>query len=207
VIIDGRTAEKTDGGFVSTEWDALGGHTVSCGAVSRSYTIVEPDDGWESWTAYLFDLSMRRGAGASASVCGALVTAGPTGTPALLVPASTPVLLGSRPGEIYTATIREDMRMGFCPAFPPFAPIWAVPQNPLRSDKASARVMLLKESAPASQAGADRQSHPSRAVRQWCTAILDCCRKGLDVDPPEDNARRLWRSYRDAARHLWRASR
>jgi hypothetical protein len=135
------------------------------------------------------------------------VSAGRTGSPVLLVPISVTVLLGSQPGEIYEVPVRQDLRSAVYPAFPPFAPIWAVPKNPLRAAKTTARVLLLQEPAHTLQAGPMRRFQPSRAVRQWCRAILDCSRKGLDIDPPDDNARRLWRSYRDLARRLWRASR
>lgn len=207
VMIDGQPAEKSDNGFTNTGWDSLGEHTVSCGAGSSSYIVVEPDDGWERWPSNLFPLNTQRGSEASASICGALVSAGHTGSPVLLVPISATVLLGSQPGEIYEVPVRQDLRSAVCPAFPPFDPIWAVPKNPLRAAKTTARILLLQEHAHTLQASPMRRFQPSRAVRQWCMAILDCSRKGLDVDPPDDNARRLWRSYRDLARRLWRASR
>jgi hypothetical protein len=207
VMINGRPGEKSEDGYTNMGWDSLGEHVVACGAISRSYTVVEPDDDWESWNAYCFNLSGAGGEQVSASICGALVTSGSISTPAMLVPVSTPVLLGSRPGEIYTAPIRKDTRIGVCPAFPPFAPIWAVPQNPLRADKAAARVELVQERAPTPPHGPILRPQQSRAIHQWCTAILDCCRKGLDADPPDDHTRRLWKSYRDLARRLWRASR
>ncbi len=207
VLIDGQLAEKSDNGFTNTGWDTLGEHVVSCGAVSRSYTVVEPDDGWDSWPAYSFHLTTQQGSEVSASICGTHVTGAPIGQPILLVPISTPVLLGSQPGEIYVAPIRRDLRTAVCPAFPPFTPIWAVPQNPLRADKATARVVLLQPQAQTLQPSHIECVQPSRAVLQWCMTILDCCRKGLNIDPAEDNARILWKSYKDLARRLRRASR
>jgi hypothetical protein len=207
VMIDGEPAENLNNGFMKTGWDSLGEHVVSCGVVSRSYIIVEPEDGWESWPAYSFHLDVQRYLEAPASICGPLVTGGHLGNPVWLVPISTPVLLGSQPGEIYVAPIRQDLRIAVCLALPSFTPIWAVPRNPLRADKSTARILLLQDYTFGLQAIEAPKVPPSKATLQWCIAILDCCRKGLRVEPPEDTALALWRSYRDLARRLWRASR
>lgn len=205
VLIDGRPADAVGNAFTTTGFDLLGEHVVSCGAVSRTYAVVAPDDGWESWSAFSFSLHAQRGAEASASICGARVTE--AGKSVLLVPSTTPVLLGSQPGEIYVAPVRQDLRTSVCPAFPLFTPVWAVPRDPLRSDKRTARVALLKEHSPAVQGGRVLGLAPSSMTLKWCIAILDCCRKGLSVEPAGHDARELWRSYRELARSLWRASR
>lgn len=207
VMIDGEPAEKVSNGFMKTGWDSLGEHVVSCGVVSRSYIVVEPEDVWQGWTAYSFPLDVQRDLEAPASICGPLVTGGRLGDPVWLVSTSTPVLIGSKPGEIYVAPIRQDLRIEVCAASPSFTPIWAVPRNPLRADKSTARILLIQDYTFALQAVEVPQFPPSKATLQWCITILDCCRKGLRVEPPEDTAVALWRSYRDLARRLWRASR
>lgn len=207
VLIDGQPAEKSDEAFTAASWDAPGEHVVACGAVSRTYMIVTPEDGWESWPAYSFSLQTIRSSKAAPSICGALVGEGEyPQTPVRLVPASTPVLLGSQPGQIYAAPIRHDVRMSVCPAFPLFSPVWAVPQDPLLADKATARILLLQNSMPAVPDRHARPLRPSGLALQWCKVILDCCRKGLIIEPQEEEARQLWRSYRALARSLWRAS-
>lgn len=206
IMIDGEPAVRSDNGFTSSRWDSPGEHVVSCGVISRSYTVVEPDDEWETWPAYSFALNAQFRS-ELISICGAHVTAREPGRALVLVPVSTPFLLGSKPGEVYLASVRQNLRVPICAAVPPFIPVWAVPRNPLRADKASARVLLLNERAHPLKSEPIPRFPPSRAVLHWCVAILDSCRKGLSVDPAEDRARALWRSYRDFARRLRRAFR
>jgi hypothetical protein len=207
VLIDGKPAEKADETFTAAGWDAPGEHVVACGAVSRTYMIVTPEDGWESWPAYSFSLPTGRRLAAAPSICGALVGEGERPQPpVVLVPASTPVLLGAQPGQLYAAPVRQDIRMAVCPAFPGFSPVWAVPQEPLLADKGTGRILLLDPSVPAAPDRHARPWRPSSAALQWCKVILDCGRKGLIVEPPDEAARQLWRSYRALARSLWKAS-
>jgi hypothetical protein len=206
VTIDANAADKMGGAFVSPGWDSMGQHIVSCGVASRTYSIVEPDDLWEKWSAYSFLLSSEEPVDDSGSICGALVTM-ESARNLVIVPALTPVLLGSQPGEIYVTPIRRDLGISVYPAFPSFIPIWAVPQNPLRTKKATARVVLLQENPQALEWRRVRDLSTNRAVHLWCTTILDCSRKGLRIVPEGEQAETVWRSYRDLARHLWRASR
>lgn len=205
VLIDGNPAEEADERFTAVGWDSLGDHVVQCGAASRTYTVVEPDDGWESWPAYSFPVRTDRGLKGAPSICGTLVKE--EGVASLLVPASMPVLLGARPGQIYVAPVRNDVRLPVALAFPPFAPVWAVPTDPLHANKTASRVLLIQSHAPSPPEQTIRHLQPSRQVLQWSAAILDCCRKGLSIEPADEVTRKLWRSYRELARRLWRLSR
>ncbi len=206
VTIDGNAAEKLGAAFVSAGWDSMGQHIVSCGTASRSYSIVEPDDLWETWAAYSFLLNLQGSTGESASICGALV-ATEHASHLVIVPAQTPVLIGSQPGDIYIVPVRQDLGISVYPAFPSFVPIWAVPQSPLRANKATARVVLIQQNPQALEWRTLQNLPTNRGIHQWCSAILDCCRKGLKIVPESEQAEIAWRSYRDLARRLWRASR
>jgi hypothetical protein len=126
----------------------------------------------------------------------------------LLVPASNPILLGNVPGQIYRCPIQPEIHLPFCAAFPPFTPIWAVPADPLHVDKATAHVLLvgpLDVSGLTENIGEDASSGGN--IRQWCAVILDCSRKGIAIDPAGEEVAAAWRSCRNLARRIWRASR
>jgi hypothetical protein len=124
--------------------------------------------------------------------------------PAVIVPATNPLLLGQHPGEIYLCPTRADFRLGFCSGAPPFRPVWAVPAAPLKADKATARILLLDWPA-APEAGQNILT--GTAVRQWVQAILDCSRKGLRIANESPQAEVVWRACRQQAKAIWRKTR
>jgi hypothetical protein len=208
-IIDGVAAMPlSDGSFIVPGWDSVGDHWISCAGQTKSYAIVEPEDGWEVWPAYSF--SAGRGQKLPA-ICGALAAAAATdnslGWPVVLAPAGNPLLLGAEPGQIYRCASRQDVRMPFSVAAIPFEPVWALPSDPIHADKVTARVLLVGTAQPPRMRG-DRRRIPSAThLLQWCSTILDCSRKGLSVEPGGGQAAAAWRAFRDLARSIWRASR
>jgi hypothetical protein len=46
-----------------------------------------------------------------------------------------------------------------------------------------------------------------RRVAAWCTTILNAARKGLQIEPPEDDIAVLWVAYRRCAKNIWRSLR
>jgi hypothetical protein len=209
LTIDGIDAERQpDGSFTVAGWDTVGDHVVSCGGQISSYSIIEAS-GWDAWTAYSFPSLITRDS--EPGICGALVfSSAPDRTPLppVLVPASNPILLGGMPGQIYRCTIQEDIRLPYCAAFPGFVPIWAVPADPLRADKRIARVLYLPAlGASGSIRSISKDKPANRKIRQWCAAILDCARKGIALEPTDQQTGDAWRSYRNTARRVWRASR
>ncbi len=209
LAIDGVAAvRQPDGSFTVAGWDAAGDHIVSCGGQTASYSIIKPADGWEAWTAYSFpSLAVQ---GREPGICGALVFSpapDQAPRPPLLVPASNPILLGSVPGQIYRCPIQEDVHLPFCAAFPAFTPIWAVPADPLHADKATARVLLVGPLDAAGLTESIAEDASGRNIRQWCAVILDCSRKGLAIEPAGEEVAVAWRSCRNLARRIWRASR
>jgi len=217
VLIDGQeaVASKT-GGYTTPEWDEEGGHQILCSSTNKSYSLVRCKAGWRFWPAYSFCLTGSRGGTLEFAFCGPLVrpvsashrTNSEADEPeSIQVPRSNPVLLGSQPGQVLVPNWRRDIRSAQCLAVPPFAPVWALPAQPLNCDKGANRVLLIGERLAVGSGKDYRQlSEGTRApeLRRWCRLILDAGRKGLAVDPPNSKTEQLWREYRRYARSLWR---
>ncbi len=120
------------------------------------------------------------------------------GRRAVTVPMSNPVLLGANPGEIFYCSCRGVARWK---GFIPFDVVWALPAQPLRSDKKSVNILQFS-SAPVVPAKVQ-----TKAAVEWSVAILDASRKGLKIanDTPESAA--CWKDYKKIARGIWRAAR
>jgi len=208
LAIDGIGAEvQPDGSFVAQGWDVVGDHLVACAGQTASYSIIQPADDWQPWAAYSFPSLAARGS--APGICGALLVSrdGASRRP-LLVPASNPVLLGIKPGQIYRCPIQPDIRLPFCAAFPAFTPKWAIPATPHQADRATARVLLVGNFArPESSEDICQKSPSLNDVRQWYAMILDCSRKGLTVEPGDQETAKAWRSCRSLAKRIWRSSR
>lgn len=184
-------------------------HVITCGGQTKSYSVVEPVDGWEVWTAYTFPSLAAQGI--ERGICGAFVFSSiPGRSPCapLLVPATNPILLGAEPGQIYHCPDRPDVMLPFCEAFPPFTPHWAVPADPLHAHKESARVLVVGDlTAMDPTRNFLGEASTREDVCRWCTVILNCARKGLAIEPAGDESANAWRACRDLARRIWRASR
>jgi hypothetical protein len=196
VLIDDKEAERTTEGFFAVDgYDSPGQHSVHCEgfSCSCSYSIEEPPDSWDEWPAYRFGQS---------HICGPLVsiTSG-TATRLFAVPMSNPLLLGAEPGQIFHCSPRKVSRWK---GFVPFDVVWALPKHPLLCSKETSRILHFGD-LPVSNMSANRPN--SKAVLEWCNAILNASRKGLRIDDgsPETTAR--WREYKKAARTIWRAAR
>ena len=196
VLIDGKEAERTAEGFFTVDGcDQAGSHSVYCEgfSCSCSYSIEEPPDSWDKWPAYRFGQS---------HICGPLVQMRPgTATHPLTVPMSNPLLLGSKPGEIFRCSPR---RVSQWKGFVPFDVVWALPAHPLICDKQTARILHFA-SVPISNNHSNKSN--TRAVLEWCDAILNASRKGLRIDDLSPEAMDRWRGYKKAARTIWRATR
>jgi hypothetical protein len=205
VLIDGQKATLTaQGSYVATAWDAPGEHSAWCTSSSRTYVIRSGIEEWEPWDAYIWSLGELSGADDRAylrgAICGALVLAPGVARPdsrATVVPASNPLLIGARPGEITVCTPRGDVHAGFCVGFPWFDPVWAIPANPLHCDKRTARVLLIGAPRPPAGPATDR-----RRIRRWSTAIVAAGLKGLMTEPAGAEIAQLWKAYRGRARAL-----
>lgn len=214
VRIDGIEASINESGaYVSPGWDGLGEHIVSCESASRSYSIRGGAECWEPWDAYAWphghgDTCART----RPAICGAIVcppAAVPSGSRAVIVPASNPILIGSAPGEITRCITRPELHATTCIGFPAFEAVWALPRNALQSDKRSVRIMLVgSDSQPRADGavgGTKSQSRDmQRRIDAWRNAILDASRKGLATYPAGTKAETLWRVYQAAAKSLRR---
>ncbi len=194
VLIDGKEAQRTtDGLLIVDGYDVCGQHSVYCEGLScsRSYSIEEAPDSWQTWPAYHFGQT---------DICGPLVQLAPeaSGGRAVIVPMSNPVLLGAEPGEVFNCSRRS---VAHWKGFVPFDVVWALPAQPLRCDKKTARILQF---ADAPVAPTKTRTKP---VLEWSTAILDASRKGLRVENGLPGAGARWRDYKKVARNIWRATR
>jgi hypothetical protein len=210
VLIDGKEATiGEDGVCRAPGWDEPGSHQVWCSNLSRSYSLIRLERTWDAWPAYVFQ--SPSGGGDRVAICGPLVrplTIGETlGEVANRLEADdfiqgNLILLGAVPGEVFLAARRQDVRGAHCFPSPPFDPVWALPEQPLRCDKTTCCIRLVGDmSAPTNGVGPDHAGSTG-AVSQWCRLILDASRKGLPVTPPAAEA--LWLRYKRFARSLWR---
>lgn len=214
VLIDGEEAVRyVQGGYRCPGWDTEGDHQVWCGNTSKSYSLIRGRSNWKFWPAHSFSLPGTNREGEKLALCGPVVWSStiesqPDQQRAIQVPPSNPVLLGARPGEVYFAYRRPDVRGALCLGSPPFNPVWALPDQPLRGDKRRDRILLVGEPLAAhNDADAKQRAGSGGDVERWYQMILNAGRKGLAVEPESLVTDRLWRSYRQLARRLRKRSR
>ncbi len=199
VLIDGQTAQPaSDGAFEAPGWDSSCEHRLWFGDRSVTYSLRTMDENWECWHAHDF--------GTGAAICGA-VTHRTDGRRMhqVCVPAVNPLLLGARPDEFFCCQVRHAMRSENIIAMVPFAPVWALPMDPVHADKRYARLILLDSMEPVFPHGqANRKRNADYAFRRWITAINDTRRKQLALAVESEDAKALWRRYRVMAKQLWR---
>jgi hypothetical protein len=194
VLIDGKEAQTTAEGFVIADgYDTSGHHSVYCEGLSCScsYSIEEPPDSWEEWPAYQFS---------QADICGPLVQLTPetlSGRP-FTGPMSNPLLLGAKPGQVFWCSPR---RVALWKGFVPFDVVWALPAQPLRCDKKTARILQFSN-APVAPFKPGK-----KPALVWSNAILDASRKGLRIEKGDPDSTSRWRDYKKAARNIWRSAR
>lgn len=178
LTIDGQPAFLADGGWVASNWSALGRHVIRYAGLSRSYEIVAPEDHWDIWSAH---------PGLQFSACGAAVST-PSGTRSIVLPTAGCWLLGAHPGQTAWAAPAV---YGSAIAAPAFEPVWAILPRVGRT-RTAPRLLASKELPKQPLPGAT-----VAAVRQWCQFL----RNG----PPHlaaPDADAIWQRYRDAARAL-----
>lgn len=194
VLIDGEQAEWTAEGSLTTDgYDLNGEHSVYCEGLScsRSYSIEDPPDSWEKWSAY------RTG---KADVCGPLVEpdVSASGRRPITVPMSNPLLIGAEPGQVFWCSSRRVSRWK---GLVPFDVVWALPAHPHICDKKSARIIQFGNVPVATW-------KPQKSIpRAWCDAILDASRKGLRIDNESPDSIASWREYKKLARNIRRRER
>jgi hypothetical protein len=193
-LIDGKDALRSGEGLLASDgYDRPGIHSIYCEGLtcSRSYTIEEAPTSWERWPAYRFS---------KADLCGPIVemTGADPSRRAVVVPMSNPVLLGAHPGQIFYCSQRG---VPHWKGFVPFDVVWALPSQPLRSDKKSASILQLRD-IPSVAAKVQ-----TGAALEWSVAILDASRKGLRIENSSPESMARWRQYKKTARSIWRDAR
>ncbi len=202
LMIDGQRAQHgADGTIEAPNWDAVGEHRLLFGDKSVTYELRRMEEQWEWWQAHDF--------GIGAAICGAAIACTDSSCRyQVRVPASNPILVGSREGEIVYCHVRDGVRSDTLLAMVPFAPVWALPCDPARADKRRARVVRLNSAEPVSvtergTAGGNELS----TSNAWVATINAARRKKLQLDDQSKEAKELWRHYCATAKQLWRRAR
>lgn len=196
VKIDGEPASvSSDGGYITPGWDSEGRHSLWFAGHLRKYLLRRGAEQWEAWSAHNF--------GTGATFCGPrTMPQNEARCHQVRVPIHNPVLIGAVPGQIFRCNVRTDVRNDFQLTFVPFAPVWALPADPLHADKRSARIMLVGKPQSVQSAQVKRSG-----IAAWCAVIRDAGYKRLPLATEEQEVAVLWRAYRRAAKQLWRKMR
>jgi hypothetical protein len=197
VFIDGKEAQLTaEGTLVAHGYASPGPHRVDCegSSCSRSYSIEEPPDCWSEWPAYSFG---------QADICGPLVR--PKGKAAeerlFSVPMFNRLLIGAKPGELFRCSPRK---AAYWKGFVPFEVVWALPAQPLSSNKKTARVLQFGNAAPVKP---EKDKKRTKAELAWSAVILEAARKGLRIESADAGAAACWGKYKSVARNIRRDGR
>lgn len=118
----------------------------------------------------------------------------------LSVPATNPVLVGARPGDIYTSRCRTDIRAHDLAVFPPFEAVWAFPGDVFHCSRRS-RIISVQATAPIRVPAVRGSATEVRRLRAWCSMILDA-NKRLALESDDPLIRKLWAEYRCTARDI-----
>jgi len=199
VLIDDQQVHLAlDGAFEAPGWDAEGNHQLWFGDRAKTYSLHKMEESWESWHAHDFVIG--------ATICGAgIYLTDSTNWRQVRLPATNPLLIGARPGEIFCSRAHHDVRSETILALVPFSPVWALPIDPAHADKRWARLIQLDSAPPTAT---DEQLNTNRstahALRSWIDAINDAGRKQLALAVESEDSKTLWRRYRTLAKQLWR---
>src|SRR5262249_36289264 len=134
-------------------WDTVGIHQVWCNGASRTYSLLRREPSSQAWAPFSFPSPGGRsggripGSGPPPRGCTRPEADGEDveTTEIIQVSPANPVLLGSLPGQIVTTHARSDLRDAHCIVSSPFAPLWALPAQPLLCNKKDNRVRLVGE--------------------------------------------------------------
>lgn len=208
VFIDGKRAVKQqDGSYRCEGWADIGPHIVSCQAGTKTYVIAEIRKTWD--ISLERNVTLRRLNGTRVvGICGPLVVSKADQDTdfqtALVVPVAEPVLIGQHPGDIYITPSPASNHVAQRLAWPPFTPVWALPENPLRANP-NGTIHFLNDRAGI----AALNPLPSLGDRpiDWQRIILDARRKRLRLAGETPELAELWRAYVKRARAIWKGTR
>lgn len=199
VKIDGHLALRaSDGAFEAPGWDSEGEHRLWFGDQAETYSLCTMEESWSHWHAHDF--------GTGAAICGASTCqADATRQRQVRVPASNPLLIGARPGEIFCCYSRSDIRCESLLAMVSFAPVWALPLDPAHVDKESARILLLNPNEPQNDVRLPTGNRVvNRKLAAWSAVIREAGCKGLRLTQDDHQTKALWQRYRVVAKQLRR---
>jgi hypothetical protein len=211
VFIDGKAAiKRMDGSYGTQSYADEGLHIVTLDPSNKtvSYEIVNPDHRWELFASPSAneEYDADNITGQSVSSCGPTVVSGRQGgnlykTQFVPVPGDY-LALGLKAGQVATtvSNMEGHMPCSLCPSV--FRPVWVLPANPYKKDRATTFVTLVGDisSKPYLNLRAAPNMHERAQISKWANAILDCSRKRLPVHPDNPEVAALWDAYRNTAR-------
>jgi hypothetical protein len=198
VKLDGESAGiSPEGGYTAHGWDKEGRHSLWYAGRLSKYLLKRGTEQWSTWSAYDF--------GTGAAICGArTLPRDEARGHQVRVLAENPVLVGAVPGQIFRCDLRADLQREALVLFVPFAPVWALPADPLHADKRTARIMPAGSLQRVRMASSDVICRGAkRAVFAWCAAINEAGCKRLALETEDVTAVASWHEYRRAAKKIW----
>jgi hypothetical protein len=192
VKLDDKIAVISEKGTVTAPgWDEEGEHLLWFGGQTVTYALHRANEEWRAWPAHDF--------GAGVTICGASLVSENDAKPFFVrVPRGHPIIIGAYPGEIATVPL-DGCRGESWFVRIPFAPVWALPADPLHADKSTMQLHLVGEPRTCLAIHDLKSLRSKKKASYWCRLINDAGRKHLAVAPDQID---LWRSYRDCARRL-----
>ncbi len=199
VMIDSQPAQHaSDGAFEASGWDVQGEHRLWFADRAETYSLSVMEERWNFWRAH--DLGTR------VAICGAglyHMTDAPWHQ--VRVPTTNLLVIGARPGEIFNCTAQRDVRSETILALIPFRPVWALPIDPVHSDKRLTRIILLNFIEPTSTArDKSKGRNIESTLKEWAAAINGARRKQLRIADAGEDVQSLWRRYGNVAKRLWK---
>ena len=200
VTIDGDMASSDrNGNYEMPAAFDLGQHVVFCGGVTAPFEIVEGKELWDPFVAYAYSIDRKHDI--EVSVCGPIVMGHGEQT---LVPDKNRLLIGAQPGEAHLCEQAYGQAASELIAITEFPVVWALPNNPYQCNKSR----VFAQSVAVVDVGSVTNSlghRPTHELLLWCSAILNCSRKGMRTEPSDKDVSKLWSDYVRAARQIWRS--
>jgi len=197
VLIDDQPATLTsDGAFESPGWDNKGEHRLWFGDRAQTYVLRTMKEEWDAWPAH--------DCGVGTAICGASTYRIDNARwRQCCIPATNPLLIGARPGEIFHCRVPNDAETEWVLTSVPFTPVWALPSGRIPKKSCPAVIQLIEFIEPLNQI--EQSLHKLKvtsALRKWVFVVRNARRNRFVLAIKGEEAYALWRRYGDMAKKL-----